>query len=141
MKTIILLCLTASMVGAETWHTNWSAAQAESKRTGKPILMNFTGSNWCGWCVKLKKEVFSTPEFASWANKKVVLMELDYPRPNKQAADIQKQNDELRDKYNIQGYPSILFVNAKGEVLGDYGYDEGGPKVWTANAEKLLKKK
>jgi protein disulfide-isomerase len=145
LKTFVysLLC-TLLLVGsawAETWHTTWEAAARESKRTGKPILMDFTGSNWCGWCKKLKSEVFSTPEFSSWANKHVVLMELDFPRPNNQPEAIQKQNQELSEKYGVQGFPSVLFVNPKGEVLGEYGYDEGGPQVWTAKAEKMLKKK
>ena len=62
------------------WYVNVQKANVESAKTGKPILANFTGSDWCGWCMKLRREVFDTPEFQEWAKKNVVLLELDYPR-------------------------------------------------------------
>ncbi|MCA9777431.1 MAG: thioredoxin family protein, partial [Candidatus Eremiobacteraeota bacterium] len=62
------------------WLTDWEAAKAQAQRTNKPILINFTGSDWCGWCIRLKKEVFSQEEFKSWAGQKVVLFEADFPR-------------------------------------------------------------
>lgn len=134
------LLLAASARAEGAWLTSWDEAVKQSKSTGKPILMDFTGSDWCGWCIKLKKEVFDTPEFATWAKKKVVLLEVDFPQSKEQSAALKKQNQMLSDKYQIEGYPTIMFVDATGKVLGTYGYDEGGPKKWTAEADKKLKK-
>jgi protein disulfide-isomerase len=141
--TLILalgVMLSASARAEGAWLTSWDEAVKESKKTGKPILMDFTGSDWCGWCIKLKKEVFDQPEFAAWAKKKVVLLEVDFPNNKPQSAAVKKQNEELQTRYQIDGYPTILFVDASGKVLGKYGYDEGGPAKWTANADKMLKK-
>ncbi len=136
---VLLLC--SGLASAEAWLTSFDQAKAESKKSGKPILMDFTGSDWCIWCQKLKQEVFSTPEFTAWATKNVVLLELDYPRKAPQAESVKKQNTELAEKYNIEGYPTVLFVNADGKVLGQSGYEKGGPAAWTSNADKLIKKK
>ncbi len=136
-----LLLLSTSAMAAEGWLTSWDAAAKESKKTGKPILMDFTGSDWCGWCIKLKKEVFDTPQFKSWAAKKVVLLELDFPRKTPQDAKIKEQNEKLSEKYSISGFPTIVFANAKGEQIGTLGYAEGGPAAWTKLADEQLKKK
>ena len=142
LKTLLLslLVLTAS-ASAETgnWHTSWDKASAESKRTGKPILMDFTGSDWCGWCIKLKSEVFDTKAFKTWAKKNVVLLELDFPRGTKLPEKIQEQNKELAQKYQVRGFPTIIFAKANGDKIGQYGYDKGGPEVWTRKASKMLK--
>lgn len=146
IKTLVtallsLLLLTGASLADAGWHTDWNKAAAESKSTGKPILMDFTGSDWCGWCIKLKEEVFNTPEFKKWAASKVVLMEVDFPRGKKQSEATKKANMALAEKYGIEGYPTIVFANAKGDELGRYGYDKGGPAVWTKKAETLMKKK
>jgi len=119
------------------WLTSYSEAVAQSKSSGKPILMNFTGSDWCGWCKKLKAEVFETAEFKQWATSNVVLLELDFPHP--QSAAIKKQNQEFAQKFGVEGYPTIIFATHSGKTLGKYGYDEGGPSVWTKTASKYLK--
>jgi len=146
MKSIKFLIAPALALGmavsacAADWMTDYNKALAMSKKTGKPILADFTGSDWCGWCIKLKQEVFSKPEFNAWAKKNVILLELDYPRKAQPAA-LKAQNAKLAEKYQIQGYPTILFLGSKGQVIGKYGYDRGGPSVWTANASKMLKGK
>ena len=127
-----------SFAGDLKWETDANKAMALSKKTGKPILADFTGSDWCGWCIRLHKEVFDTPAFAKWASSKVILLELDYPQSKPQSAEIKKQNAGLAQKYKIEGYPTILFLNASGKVLGQYGYDSGGPSKWIPNAEKLI---
>ena len=131
----------ASASFAAEWITDYNQAIALSKKTGKPILADFTGSDWCGWCIRLKKEVFSKPEFDAWAKRNVILLELDYPQNKPQSAAIKMQNANLAQKYRIEGYPTILFLGSKGNVLAQYGYDQGGPKAWTSNAEKMLKGK
>ena len=120
------------------WLTSLTKAKAESKKTGKPILLNFTGSDWCGWCIRLKKEVFNTPEFKVWAREKVVLLELDFPRNKPQSAETKKENRALATKYDVKGFPTIVFTDAAGKELGRSGYMRGGPKAWTAYADKIL---
>lgn len=139
--TAIAFCLAALSLAGPKWYTSYADAVKESARTKKPIMADFTGSDWCGWCIRLHKEVFDTPAFATWAAKNVVLLELDYPNAKPQSAAIKKQNADLQKKYNIQGYPTILFLDAKGKVLAEYGYDEGGPANWTKKAAEMIKKR
>jgi len=122
------------------WLKSYDQAVQISKQTGRPILADFTGSNWCGFCIKLKKEVFETPSFKKWAAENVVLLELDYPRPNLQPDWIKKQNHELKNRYSqqIEGYPTILFLDSQGDVLGSQGYMRGGPARWIAVANNTV---
>jgi protein disulfide-isomerase len=130
------------------WETNVNKAMEVSNKTKKPMLLFFTGSDWCGWCIRLQKEVLKTPEFAKWAQENVVLVELDYPRKAPQTPEIKKQNNELQQAFGIQGFPTIYFANATtkdGKVnfqgLGNTGYVAGGPSAWLAVADGILKKK
>lgn len=123
-----------------TWTTGWKAAAAAATDAKRPILADFTGSDWCGWCVKLKREVFATPEFAAWAGNAVVLLEVDFPRAKPLAAEQQRENQGLAEKYSIEGFPTILILAADGREIGRLGYQEGGPKAWIAAAEQIIAK-
>ena len=120
------------------WLTSMEQAMAAAKKAERPILVDFTGSDWCGWCIRLKKEVFSTAQFRKWAGANVILVEVDFPRRKPQDAETKKRNRALATKYGIKGFPTILFIDAAGKELGRSGYMRGGPKVWTGNADKLL---
>ena len=128
-----------------TWHTDINKAMEISKKSKKPLFLFFTGSDWCGWCIRLQKEVFKTPEFEKWAKKNVVLVELDFPRRTPQEPEIKKQNSELQQTFGVQGYPTVWFVNANKnggkinlEKLGSSGYLAGGPTAWIPNANQIL---
>ena len=130
------------------WHTDVNKAIGLSVKTEKPLFMFFTGSDWCGWCKRLVKEVFVKPEFSAWATKNVVLVELDFPRRTPISEDLKKQNRELGQIFGVRGYPSIWFVTPKveeGKVnfnkLGSQGYVAGGPKAWIDGANKILQNK
>lgn len=140
--TALLCCflLSGAALAEAQWYTDWDKAEKASKAQNKPILIDFTGSDWCGWCIKLHDEVFSTAEFKSWAEKNVVLLEIDFPRESKITAEQKAENEALAKKFGVQGFPTIIFAKADGSELGRYGYDKGGPKVWTAKASKMLKK-
>ncbi|MBP8299554.1 MAG: thioredoxin family protein [Planctomycetes bacterium] len=131
----------ADAASEEGWITSYKAALAKAKKEKKVILADFTGTDWCGWCIKLKDEVFSKPEFKEWADKNVVLLEVDFPRKKKQSPELKKQNQDLAQEFGIQGYPTIVFLDAKGKKLGNLGYAEGGPAAWIALAEKEIGKK
>ncbi|MEP6931934.1 MAG: thioredoxin family protein, partial [Flavobacterium sp.] len=116
-----------------------------SNKENKPMLLFFTGSDWCGWCIRLQNEVLKTPEFTKWASLNVVLVELDYPKRTPQAPEIKSQNNELQQAFGIQGFPTIYFTSAEsidGKVnfkgLGQTGYVAGGPSAWLAVAEGIV---
>lgn len=132
-----------------TWHTDMSKAADISIKENKPMFLFFTGSDWCGWCIRLQKEVFKTPEFIKWAKENVVLVELDFPRKNNQSEEVKMQNAQLQQQLQVRGYPTVWFVSATKtaeakvnlNALGSTGYVAGGPKVWIDGANQIIQKK
>lgn len=144
MKKLLLtlataLALTGAHAGGEHWQTDLPKAQAEAAKDKKMVLLDFTGSDWCGWCIKLDKEVFSKKEFLDYAKANLVLVEVDFPTKKKLSAEQKKANDALAKKYNIQGYPTIIVLDGAGKKLGELGYQPGGPKAFIASLDKLKK--
>jgi protein disulfide-isomerase len=139
----LLACWTLAQAGAAEleWLTSLPKAQEKAKAEKKIVLMDFTGSDWCGWCIKLHKEVFSQPEFAKYAEKNLVLVEVDFPRKKQQSDELKKANKELQQKYKIQGYPTLIVLDGSGKQLGELGYTPGGPKAFIAELEKVAGKK
>lgn len=123
-----------------TWLTDLPKAQAQAKAENKMVMLDFTGSDWCGWCIKLNKEVFSKPEFAEYAKKNLVLVEVDFPRTKKLSAEQKAANDALQKKYGVQGFPTIIVLNSDGKQVGELGYMKGGPAAFTAELDKAKKK-
>lgn len=121
------------------WHDSFEDAKSEARHSGKLILADFTGSDWCGWCVKLKKDVFEKPEFASWAGENVVLLEIDFPKRAKQSAEIKKQNQQLAQRYDIESYPTVLLLDAEGNVQAKMGYQDS-PSKWIQLCDNQLNK-
>ncbi len=131
-----------------TWHNDLSKASELAIKSKKPLLLFFTGSDWCGWCMRLQKEVLTTPDFAKWAKDNVVLVELDFPRRKQLPDDIKKQNADMEQLFGIRGYPTIWLVtpaNKDGKVsfdrLGSTGYVAGGPAKWLEGANAILANK
>ncbi|MCA1965101.1 MAG: thioredoxin family protein [Flavobacterium sp.] len=155
MKKILViafLTLTSMSIQAQeelTWHTDMSKATDISIKENKPMFLFFTGSDWCGWCIRLQKEVFKTPEFIKWAKENVVLVELDFPRKNNQSEEVKMQNAQLQQQLQVRGYPTVWFVSATKtaeakvnlNALGSTGYVAGGPKVWIDGANQIIQKK
>ena len=136
---VLMLGLTAqTFAGGEGWLTSYDQALAQAKATGKPIMTDFTGSDWCGWCIRLNKEVFSQPAFQQWAKQNVILLELDFPQNKPQSDEIKQQNKKLMAKYGVRGFPTILFLDAQGDVLGQSGYKPGGADAWVKDAQRIL---
>jgi len=123
-------------------------AYEESQKTGKPIMANFTGSDWCGWCKKLDRSVFHKPEFKKWAEKNVVLLELDYPRRKQVPAEIKQQNADLQRAFQVRGFPTVwLFELTKDDAgqfnvnaLGKTGYTKTVAE-FTGDMEKMMDRK
>jgi len=135
---LLILALTANAQSKNkteelVWHTDINKAHEISLKKKKPIFAFFTGSDWCGWCHKLQREVFVKPEFISWAKKNVVLVELDFPRRKELPRELREQNYSLQQALQVRGYPTIwIFTLEKDEekkykinAMGSLGYPAG----------------
>jgi len=120
---------------------DFEAAKAKAVKEGKPIFINFTGTDWCGWCIKLEKEVFSKKAFQDYAKEHLVLVEVDFPKKKEQTAELKAQNAKLDKEYGVEGYPTLYLLDATGKKLTeDIGYREGGPEAYVEHLKSLLKK-
>ena len=97
------------------------------------------GSDWCGWCIKLDKEVFSKEEFKKYASENVVLFLADFPSRKKQAPEVKKQNEALSRGYGVKGFPTVLLLSAEGKVLARTGYRKGGAGAYVKHLKGLVK--
>ena len=123
------------------WLTDVPKALDRAKAEKKVVLLDFTGSDWCGWCKRFDKEVFSTTEFKEYATKNLVLVEVDFPNQKKLGPELKKANDGLKNKYNVNGFPTLVVLNGEGREIGrQVGYLEGGPKAFIAMLETFKKK-
>ena len=119
------------------WQTDFKAAQAQAKAEKKYLLVDFTGSDWCGWCIKLHNEVFDKVPFKAEAPKQFVLVELDFPHEKEQSDELKKQNKELADKFKIRGFPTVLVLDAEGQLVARTGYRDGGPESYLKHLAEL----
>jgi protein disulfide-isomerase len=123
------------------WFTDAQAAQAKAKAENKLVLLDFTGSDWCMWCKRLKKSVFDKPEFAEFAKSKLVLVEVDFPQNKTLSLDQKEANARLDKTYRIESYPTIILLDPDGKQVGRMGFVLGGPSAFIAKLEKLTKGK
>lgn len=121
------------------WLVDYSQAKEESSRQDKPIFMVFTGKEWCTYCIRLKDEVFDTPQFERWIEKNFIPLELDFPygawAPSRKK--YQEEYTRLAQENGISGFPTIVVIQ-KGKSLGRLGYGRGGASKWIKNAEQVL---
>lgn len=166
VRTILALALCTNFIAsaqtdslkkkeALTWHTDIVKAAEISKSTGRPLFAFFTGSDWCGWCMKLQRDVFAKPEFIKWAKTNVVLVELDFPRGKSLSPELTQQNNSLQQTFQVTGYPTIwMFFLSKAadgskydiEALGSLGYPQGSQPgkeqlKFLKDAKTLIEKK
>jgi len=123
-----------------TWLNDYKKAQQEAKASNKFLLLDFTGSDWCGWCKRLEQEILSQSQFENYARENLVLLEVDFPRAKPQSPELRKQNQELAQQYQIEGFPTIVVLNGDGQKLWQYdGYFPDGLAAFIAQLEKLRK--
>jgi len=123
-----------------TWLSDYKKAQQEAKASNKFLLLDFTGSDWCGWCKRLEQEILSQSQFENYARENLVLLEVDFPRAKPQSPELRKQNQELAQQYQIEGFPTIVVLNGDGQKLWQYdGYFPDGLVAFIAQLEKLRK--
>jgi len=126
----------------EHFVADFDQAVAIARKEGKDLFVDFTGSDWCGWCIKLDQEVFSHDEFLTAAKRSFVLVALDFPRGDEVKAQVPnpERNAELRDKYEVSDFPTCLLMTAEGDVYGQMGYQAGGPEKFVADLEAFRTK-
>jgi thioredoxin-related protein len=119
------------------WMTDFVAAQKQAAAEGKDLFINFTGSDWCGWCKRLDKEVFSQKIFIHEAQKHFIFVKVDFPRNTKLSDTLQAQNEKLAQRYEARAFPTIILAEANGRPYGQTGYLEDGPLVYLQELAKL----
>jgi protein disulfide-isomerase len=117
------------------WTTDYTAALARAKEENRKVFLFFTGSDWCGWCMRLEREILRMPEFTDYAADKLVLVKLDFPRGFKLPAAVAAQNQKLAEQYGVRGYPTVVVLDHSGRAVGQLGYQEGGASPFLARLE------
>ncbi len=148
LVSLIIMLLSFAMIAAEeytdesglVWETNLDDAITMANENGKPILVNFTGSDWCIWCQRLRDEVFSKEAFHAYAKDNLNLVFLDFPRGIKQSNEVKAMNRGWLDKYGVRVFPTLLILNKDGEVIAQTGYQQGGPEAYVKHLKELIEK-
>jgi len=145
MKNVVLIML-LFFVYQSTFSQNWMTDVEQAKKialeNNKPIVLVFSGSDWCTPCMKLEKKVFNTEEFKEYALEKYVLLKADFPqrKKNKLSKEQQEHNNQLAEKYNKNGYfPLVVVLNSKGKLLGNLGYKNIGVKAYIESINAQIK--
>jgi thioredoxin-related protein len=124
------------------WHSNMQEAKQIAQKEHRHILLNFSGSDWCGPCILLRKEIFDNPAFSKMADTVLVLVNADFPRKKKNQLSSAQQhlNDTLADEYNPQGkFPLTLLLNADGKVLKAWdGYPAVKPEEFSLQVKAVI---
>lgn len=108
------------------WETNLETALQKAQKENKAVLVNFTGSDWCIWCQRLNNEVFSKKEFEEFAKENLVLVKIDFPKNIEQSMETKMYNNQLAQRFGVEGFPTIFILNKNGEVTLQTGYQPGG---------------
>jgi thioredoxin-related protein len=123
-----------------SWGADLPAALNQARSENKMVLLDFTGSDWCGWCIKFDQDVLSTDKFAGYAKGKLVLVRLDFPRHKEQDAALKQSNEQLSKRFGVDGFPTFVLLNSAGkELWRQVGYAEGGPDAFIAELERFTR--
>lgn len=136
----ILLALSLAAEAKTGWIDNYTKALADAKASGKLVLLDFTGSDWCPWCIKMDKEVFEKPAFKTYAKEHLVLVDVDFPNSKPLTQKVKKQNDGLKEQFKVSGFPTLVVVDGDGNLVKKFpGYQEGGPEKFVGALSELKK--
>ena len=137
---ILLLGCLGARADQATWLSDYNAALDQAKTSKKNVLLDFTGSDWCPWCIKMDKEVLDTPQFKDYADKNLILMIADFPQTKQLPQKVQDQNAKLQTQYAVEGFPTYILITKDGNVLGQQvGYLDGGPSAFIAKLDSMKK--
>lgn len=141
MRWWVALCVLAAVSGAAEssgWLTDFEQAKKVAAEKKLPILMDFSGSDWCIWCQRLDSEVFTQKAFKDYAQENLVLFLADFPMRAKQSDELRAQNRKLQSTYKVAGYPTVILVNAQGDEKARTGYVKGGAEAYVEHLKGLL---
>lgn len=138
--TLLLALIPALRAGEAAWLDDLAPALVQAKAAQKDILVDFTGSDWCVWCQRLDKEVFSAPGFAAGASQ-LILVKLDFPQQKPMPAATKARNDANRHQFGIKGFPTLVLLDSDGREYGRLGYVAGGPTPFLAKLQELAANK
>lgn len=131
-------CSKSGATDSLKWQDNFEKALQQAKKENKAVLVNFTGSDWCIWCKRLTDEVFSKSEFENYADENLILVKLDFPRSIEQTTETKLYNNNLAQRYRVQGFPTILLFNSSGKLVLTTGYQQGGPVNYVKQLKTYL---
>ncbi len=137
---MVFVATTAFAASSVNWKTDYQQAVQQAKSESKPILLYFTGSDWCGWCKKLDKEVFHTSDFANRMGDKMIFVDVDFPMASTQSQQVKSQNEKLKNKYSIKGFPTVVILDQNENVMGQTGYKPGGPQAYANHLSQIIGK-
>lgn len=139
LLVLTVAAISSGIFASEGWETDFDKAKEKAKAENKHILIDFSGSDWCGWCVKLDKEVFSKKAFKDYAKDNLVLVLADFPQDkSKQSAALQKQNDKLAKEFGVRGFPTVYILDPGAEIVAKTGYQAGGPEAYVEHIKQLI---
>jgi len=139
---VILLSITTTFGRAPAgWTEDYAKAMKQAKAENKHVLLDFTGSDWCSWCIKLDHEIFDKASFKSFAKDNLVLVKVDFPESTPIAAKTKAQNEKLKGQFGITGFPTLFILDADGKQVWKGGYMAGGPDAFIKATAGVLKKK
>jgi len=140
LRALALSLLTLPVAADEVWFADYDEAVKAARADGKHLLVDFTGSDWCHWCIRLDEEVFSHEEFEAGVKEDFVLVKLDFPNSPEIKAKVPnpERNQELAALHGVQGYPTVLLLTVDGEVFGRTGYRPDGPEPYVEYLGELL---
>lgn len=144
-KWVVALVATLALsavfaTAAENWGSDFAAALKSAAASKKVILADFTGSDWCPWCVKLDGEVFKTDVFKAFAKENLILFVADYPNEKELSKEVVEQNRKLAEKYGVEGFPTVLLLDENGKELARTGYRRGGAEAYVEHLKGLMEK-
>lgn len=138
LSALVIGLLALPAVATKEWDTDFQKALATAKASHRYLLLDFSGSDWCGWCMKLEEEVFSKKEFKKYADENLVCVLVDFPRRTALKKNLQEQNDALAQKFGIRSYPSVIILSPDGEKLAQTGYQAGGAENYVAYLKGMI---
>ena len=133
----LLLAAIRAPGDAFPWREDLPAAAADARQTQRPILLYFSGSDWCGVCRILDDEVFSQPAFQNFAAAHLVAIIADFPQFTPQDPALRARNEQLQYEFQVEGFPTLLLFSPEGELIGKLGYRPGGPEAFIHDIQQL----
>jgi thioredoxin-related protein len=138
LLVVLIGCSNSGAADNLKWQNNLEKALQQARQENKAVLVNFTGSDWCIWCKRLNEEVFSKKEFETYAKKNLILVKLDFPRNIEQSTETKLYNNNLAQRFGVQGFPTILLFNSSGKLVLTTGYQPGGPASYVNHLKAYL---